>query len=577
MIYNDLLSSETLSLRQYLNLENGIYTIPFSQRQYEWSRKEVTRLFNDLIAVSQDPDNNHILNFFTFSKNEDRDTLEIFDGQQRTITSMLIIANVLQRIAIDDPSAADQYRDRYVEQIDRMSTSQQQKKRKLLFDSTADCDFFYKITGLSFNSNDNASVLNDKKLIGNQKKLADNYVIISELFDEYLEITKEVSLKEIINSILDHTYLIRLIAESEEIAQSMFETLNNTGRNLEKYYVLKNDFVRVLGENNVRDTWNDIDSNVQEKNRKNFLIAFTTLVYGKYQKNQLVYDTKTSGENVLEHLYYNIDNSKTGDMTALMDNIKLASASFMCICDPSQYANASVNDKNEYSQLINRLSMFNIKQHRPLILAMMMKNIEIGKINFLLRKILSLVVRNIYFREDKGNTVEKPFSQMAFEFYNEQKSFDEICSQIDKLKIKDSSLVSAILDKKIPTSQNRKIAFILSEVYKRKLKGTEVTIKDNSNDLEHILPQNPAHGSQWLKDFPDEEMRNELTFKLGNLTLWDNGTNRSAKNKEFVEKCNYFNNSLLEENKKIACHKHWTEELILKRTKQLAKEIFQVF
>ena len=61
--------------------------------------------------------------------------------------------------------------------------------------------------------------------------------------------------------------------------------------------------------------------------------------------------------------------------------------------------------------------------------------------------------------------------------------------------------------------------------------------------VEHVLPQKPAEGSRWLRDFPDAGEREELTHALGNLVLLPMRKNARAANVDFEEKRNtYFCN-----------------------------------
>ena len=56
-----------------------------------------------------------------------------------------------------------------------------------------------------------------------------------------------------------------------------------------------------------------------------------------------------------------------------------------------------------------------------------------------------------------------------------------------------------------------------------------------SLSVEHVLPQNPANGSQWSKDFT-EEQRKEYTNKLGNLVLITTHKNTSQGRSDYAEK-----------------------------------------
>jgi hypothetical protein len=54
--------------------------------------------------------------------------------------------------------------------------------------------------------------------------------------------------------------------------------------------------------------------------------------------------------------------------------------------------------------------------------------------------------------------------------------------------------------------------------------------------VEHVLPQNPNAGSQWLVDFPDEQLRVFWVHRLANLVLLTRRKNTQASNLDFGEK-----------------------------------------
>lgn len=58
IILESLLKAEDLNLNSYLNLANGKFLIPYTQRPYEWNSSQVSRLFYDIIAVHEEKKNN---------------------------------------------------------------------------------------------------------------------------------------------------------------------------------------------------------------------------------------------------------------------------------------------------------------------------------------------------------------------------------------------------------------------------------------------------------------------------------------------------------------------------------------
>lgn len=93
-----ILEANNKKLGEILNLAYGSLYIPFNQRPYEWKTEQVSRLFKDFYAIfiSDDENKEHVLNFITIKKEEDKKY--VFDGQQRIVTSILIIIGLMQRI-----------------------------------------------------------------------------------------------------------------------------------------------------------------------------------------------------------------------------------------------------------------------------------------------------------------------------------------------------------------------------------------------------------------------------------------------------------------------------------------------
>lgn len=58
----------------------------------------------------------------------------------------------------------------------------------------------------------------------------------------------------------------------------------------------------------------------------------------------------------------------------------------------------------------------------------------------------------------------------------------------------------------------------------------------DTTTVEHVLPQNPQAGSEWLDWFPDPAVRASLVHSLGNLALLTRKKNSSARNYEFEKK-----------------------------------------
>ena len=91
--------------------------------------------------------------------------------------------------------------------------------------------------------------------------------------------------------------------------------------------------------------------------------------------------------------------------------------------------------------------------------------------------------------------------------------------------------------------------------------------------IEHVLPQNPAENSEWMKLFSDGGEREKLTHCLGNLLLLSRRKNSGAQNYEFErKKSEYFAQNEVCSfalTTEVLKHDQWTPEVIYERQNRL--------
>ena len=92
--------------------------------------------------------------------------------------------------------------------------------------------------------------------------------------------------------------------------------------------------------------------------------------------------------------------------------------------------------------------------------------------------------------------------------------------------------------------------------------------------LEHVLPQTPPEGSDWIKWFPDEDERDGWTHRLANLVPLDRNKNSSASNYDFAKKKDaYFRGkgtaSPFVLTQEVRSEGSWTPALLIDRQKRL--------
>ena len=560
------LQSLTVTLKQYLSLDTGQYMIPFSQRPYEWTEVQVERLFRDLTSLGLPGayETKHVLNFFTFSNEEEK--LKLFDGQQRTVTTLMIYAEGLrlsvERGELNVKFASKKYQN-YISDEDENGTV----TPKVVFDKGEVTDEFYKLIDFE----NDYLVKEHEGLDLSIRSFIRNRLKIQQLWREIVSDDPDVVVKEILSRFLESTYLIEIIATTEEVAQRMFETLNNTGKTLESYYVLKNDLVSKLGESVVREKWNKLDDLLGDLDRRTFLSTVATLFAGKIDK-----------QNVLESIYTSYEG---GISIGLLDALLEIAVAYDKAINPNQMEISNVIERDEYNYTIDSLrDVFGLKQQTPMLTAMILSNYSTSDEIAVLKKVKSLAVRLLFFKEGRANSFENPLAEMAHAVYEDKIPVKEIFNKLQEggLNISDDSLRSVIVDREITTPSARKKAkFVFKELYNQELakNQSETMLPNNLQKIhyEHILPEKPKSGSEWMKDFPDDTTREHLTKTLGNATLLIGSKNEKLGNKEFSDQREIYKTSSLIENRRLAENKRWTAKEIKKRSVLLAEQFVKLY
>ncbi|MCI2918764.1 DUF262 domain-containing protein [Staphylococcus hominis] len=559
-----LLKADDKKLNEYLLLSNGTFNIPYTQRPYEWNKAQVERLFGDIIAIYEGKKEQHILNFITIYLEEDHQN--IFDGQQRTVTLLLFICAMIHKIdSLGKKVPASKLKEEFIKKDDWRSNSA--KNTKIIFGNEDTNKFFEE-----YIVEDNREF--DYTLTDHEKALKKNYDYLKILIDNYYNDNNltDRELLNIIEQMTEKMYVIILETPNEEIANQMFETLNNTGKKLVDFYVLKNKCIKITSEELTSTFWNKIEANTDLLNKTKFLTQFASL-----------YNGKTSDQKAYESLEKNGFLKDEKSVEDLLKKMEKVSEYFLELHQPERRnrVHDTKSDLIQYIKLVEQLKSLKAIQYRPVILAMCLKNYSLEKVNSILKICLTIQIRNIFFARQKANTLESFYPELAKKIIQSNTHiYDEILTQLNTKIISDEETIISIKNRIIKTSkENEIIRFILKDIYDYE-NDKEITINNDIQyvNLEHILPQNPKKNSDWHKNFSyDNETLKKYTYKLGNLTLILGRRNTDLGNKEFNEKKDLLKDSNIIQNVELSKQKKWTQKEIDSRTEILSKQILKIW
>lgn len=565
---SSILQADSLNLEEYLLLSSkkNVFKIPYTQRPYEWTNIQVIRLFNDIVSVYENPDTEHVLNFITIYT--DQGYQNIYDGQQRTVTLVLILCAMINKfkeiakIENNDKllGKAENLKGKFI--MDTGWRESDSKLIKLRFDDEDTNDFF--INYIIKDNSDYEFEVTDK-----EKRLKKNYDLVKKLLNEYMEKANmdALGLSDLLEVMMDKVYVILLKTESEEIANQMFETLNNTGKKLSNFYVVKNKCVKILGEEKTADYWDQIEVYLDNLNKNNFLAQYVSMFNGKTGSDAAL--------TVLEEGYL-IDKKTT--MKTLEDVLEV-SKYFLEAEQPGRIANPNDNKcTKRYIELLKIINKFKAKQFRPLLFSLLYKDYDVEDINKILKAILSLQIRNFFISKNNPNSVENLYPNLAKKVYeSDHNETDSVISELKKVMVSDDSIISNMKTRYFDkSSDNKLLRIILKEIYDNEsYKEIQISGDSEQVNLEHILPQKPGKNSKWMENYTEEE-REKYTYMLGNMTLILGIRNSSLGNKDFDDKKEKLIESDIPQNKEIAKIDEWTKDVIEKRTEDLTKSMVKI-
>ena len=509
------------------------FRIPEYQRPYVWGYEEINDLLDDIsFAQREKPDSEYFLGSFVFQAKPSDPSAgkkfpenDLLDGQQRMTTLLLLLA-VIRDLASKDTI--------------------KKKCQEYIYQEADDVEMIPERTRLVFSIRDTVQdfinnyikpengTSDEEKLFSLSKSSSD--ISIQNMSAAILEIRKfflngsTVSPEQFLPFIANKVLMIYVATEDLEDAFRLFMILNDRGVPLRNSDILKSMNLGALDndleKNKYAKLWEDAEGElgddfdrflnhirsilVKEKARLSLLQEFEDKIYYPKGKDKLTGKTKpillkkgketfVLVERYLSHyktLLSGQNDEKTGNFE--FDNLIKIMLTGLPATDWMPPL-LRYFEKFDYKKLLeflikldNKFSSDWIGQYTPTA------------------------------RIEAMNTVTKVIDSAQ----NEDAVLNDTCFDIDDISFK-RVLEGPIYGKRFA----RYILLKLDHYYQNHAQKMHF----ETLSVEHILPQNPKDGSQWMSDF-DSKQREKWTHKIGNLVLITRRKNSSLGNLDFNEK-----------------------------------------
>lgn len=535
------------------------YAIPVYQRNYEWSREQCEKLFEDIVLAYK-KDCNHFCGSVVYAPLKEEHNIHyyvIVDGQQRLTTIYLLLKALID--------CAE-------------TTGQKESITETVFNrdkfDTYDVDTASKLKLKPIKSdNQQLYLLMDDKYdqVDHSSGIWTNYTIFKDLITNELEKNPNLDVKMIYKGIEKLTCaMIKL--DEEDNAQEIFERINSTGIPLSLADQIRN-FVLMTDadqEQLYEEYWLKTEELVQRDQMSEFFLDYLNMKIDGFSKEKTAYeDFKTlfiqgeySNESMLReirhyaeyyHTFMNGDEHLSDNINRYLAGLRKLKQTtvFLFLFHVFDDYEDGVIDQAELEKVLQLLLSYSVRR--------------------LMCEISSNSLRGMY-----KTLYGRVFQQEEYkaQYYDSVVSFMQQMTSRDVIPADDDFRYSLIHNNLY--QKHALCRYLLIEIENQ---GKEKVQTDNLS-IEHVMPQNKNLSTAWQKMLGANwaEDKEKWLHTLGNLTL--TGYNSELGDKPFAEK-----KELIEDNQTkivnlyqdIQSATEWNADKIQTRAKRLQKDICKLF
>ena len=496
----------------------------------------------------------------------------IIDGQQRTLTSVILMRALNYVISELVESASDgddtEVAEQIISEINTTFIGSARKKRFVIHAGETNNTFFEDNILKAYPSKDKKEKSKSNELIrtgfwhfvdwirndiNNKPDFESKIKNLEDIYDKFSE-----------------AFTI-LYVESTELSEAyvIFETLNARGKDLETSDLLKNYiFSKSNNITQAQQRWKKMTDDLGKADATKYIRHFWNS-RKDFTRDKALYrtishdaNTKTECENLLKDLEGNA--SFYHDLNDPSDVVEISNANLI----------ASL----QALKLLKAASFF------PVLLAMHQQTQYFTEDDYskVAGSIEKYVFRNFTICGQTANSAEIFFAKIGKAIYDgDLIETDKIVKSISEKIVADEVFEASFKAWCGSNSSKDTIRYIFRKIHYQIDPDSELNVNNMEVHIEHILPQESTEWEAELSADKREvflDLKDKYLWNIGNLCLLKGKFNREISNKVFDEKKSRYQDSNILPNSQIASYAKWDEESIKDRIDKLydyAKEIWK--
>lgn len=559
---NTEIESKKVNIQELFS--NYWFSIPEYQRPYSWKTEQVSELLDDLkYANENSQDKEYFLGSIVLQKGIEKTSkfnyefYNVLDGQQR-LTTLLLLMAVLRDLSKDEKlrngakEAVFQNENKFKGQPERMRIEFKNRDKVELF-----IEEFIK----KDNSTNNQTTLFE---VAKQKNISIKNMINTIIYiREQLGEMADNELENFAIFLFNKVVIIYVASDNNEDAFRMFTILNDRGIPLTNSDIIKSMNIGEIKDESKRKiyakSWEEIENHFEVKTFERFLGYVRTILTKEKARENLLKE--------FEKIYHTKLLKKGEETLKVITNYKNH-------YDKLIHLNTADDEKGfQVKNLITVMCYELSSDWIPPYLYYYDKFKDYRQLDFL-KKLESKILADVVLQltpSTRLNNTYRILNLINKSKTSEQVIDDKSCFSYDKKAIK-KILSGNVYSKKFTKYILLKLEYILTD-------HTQSFPKFTKASIEHVLPQNPAKESFWIKAF-SEEQKNQWVHKLANLALISRHKNSKLSNLDFDKKKEkYFRSSInvFSNINQIMHHDEWTPKLLEKRQEQVVNKIMNEF
>lgn len=542
--------------------DDYVFTIPGYQRPYAWGEEQAHELLDDLLGALRDAPEKladsmpYFLGSIVLIKRDAVPDATVVDGQQRLTTLTLLLSAIRATINSKDGDIAVQagITKRIYEAGDVVAAVE---PRYLLSLRDRDREFFRQYV------QHEDGLLKLTKLTAQLPDAQSRLQANARVFLHALAELDQAELIRLVQFVITRCFLVVVSTPDLDSAYRIFGVLNSRGLDLSATDILKAEIIGSFPEK-LRDEytkrWEDEEESL---GRTSFgeLFSHIRMVYRKAKPNSTLLKE------------FRIHVTTLTDPKLFMDEVLVPMAeAYKAIID-AEYSSIELAEPiNEHLRWLNRLefkdwvppalAFFIRQQNNPQAMLTFFRDLERLAYSMLARKI------GINARVERFSKLTEAVEK------NDDLMLDD--SPLQLWPVEQDETYNALSGPLYETHSSKALGILLLRL-DALLSDGSASYQHDVISIEHVLPQQPASGSQWKDWVPELEQHQFWVHRLGNLALLSRRKNSSASNYEFAKKKTaYFTKGGISSfalTTQILQHEQWTVPIIQARQNQLLQKL----